>query len=488
MTNNSRSAQRVPSRTPPFVLVGLLVVMSFLGYSYYSLSSSNSSLSSELEAVRLEKRDTDSKRFDLEKTLSSLKAQVVSLQTEANQLKRDRQAEDMEIQSLKADLKQKVADNEKQKSLLERCDEKLSVVQKDLESANYEKSNLQGTLDAEREKTAICSMEACQGPIHQVLIVSSKLVGSTKMKEALSQAQLDGVKLMDGIDFPAPEIVMPQVKPHPDTEFGKPQEVNKQDMPHQAEGIKVPPKESQILLEQSNDAQNGQVDKFKESVAQVTMQHSGDEIQKKVTSAAKAALTEAPVVQFNEVEHQGDDGNRSFPNDSNGDKQINNDRVNHEKDEEEAEDLDQYDGQEGRNMHRALSPKEEQPNSLDEKDKASVALDDKFNQIKPNEGEPIILSELNKNSALSLLGPNDGNSFKQLKPNEGNTWSLGMNKVAGEMSKKPQEMKETEEPVAYRAFLEKRNSLNDQRNAEFGNGDDIIQRFEAFDKKDSETN
>ena len=118
MTTNSRAAQRVPSRTPPFVLVGLLVVLSFLGYSYYSLSSSNGNLSTQLEAIRLEKRDTESKHSELEKTMTSVKSQVSALQIESNQLKRDSQVKDTEIQSLKADLAQKVADEEKQKSLM----------------------------------------------------------------------------------------------------------------------------------------------------------------------------------------------------------------------------------------------------------------------------------------------------------------------------------------------------------------------------------
>ncbi|GFO36980.1 protein casc4-like isoform x6 [Plakobranchus ocellatus] len=216
MTSTGRTAQRVPSRTPPFVLIGLLVVLSFLGYSYWSLSSSNSDLSAQLEAIRVEKRDSQNKQSEVQRMLVDTKSQLSAFQIESNQLKRDLLAKDAEVQSLKADIAQKVADDDKQKSLMEQCDEKLNTLQRDFEISNDEKAKLQETLDAERGKTAICSMEACLDPVQQVLMVASKIVGSDKMHQALVDANLAADQLMKGITYPAPPVEKLQEPPQTD--------------------------------------------------------------------------------------------------------------------------------------------------------------------------------------------------------------------------------------------------------------------------------
>ena len=114
------SGQRAPSRTPPFVLVGLLVVLGFSGYSYYSLYSSNSNLSTQLEAARLEKRNVDSQYIDVRRSLTSAKLDATASKTEADQLKKEIEVKGKEIQSLKAQIDQKASDEKTQKSLMVR--------------------------------------------------------------------------------------------------------------------------------------------------------------------------------------------------------------------------------------------------------------------------------------------------------------------------------------------------------------------------------
>ena len=46
-----------PGRTPPFILVGLLVLVCFLAYNYWSISSRNSELMAELEVAQKQARE-----------------------------------------------------------------------------------------------------------------------------------------------------------------------------------------------------------------------------------------------------------------------------------------------------------------------------------------------------------------------------------------------------------------------------------------------
>ncbi|GFR67366.1 protein casc4-like isoform X6 [Elysia marginata] len=451
MTTNSRAAQRVPSRTPPFVLVGLLIILSFLGYSYYSLSSSNSDLSSQLEAIRVEKRDTDSQRSELEKTLTSIKSQATSLQSESNQLKRDIQAKDAEIQSLKADIAQKVADDEKQKSLLEHCDEKLSVVQKDLETSNAEKSNLQHTLDAEREKTTICGMEACQGPVHQILMVSSQLVGSAKMQEALAQAQLDANKLMNGINIPAPIDEKAQDKTRPDAASEKVVASKKDDFAQQAEDKKEPAKADSVQMEQPNGAGKNQADKVIEPPAQAIDQFSKNQYTRKVMSPALEALTTgAPDIEFDEAKHQGADGNESFPNDSMDDAQVEADNIG----EEEVNGLGHHDRGNGINTQRFQG---EDLGTLD----LSIT-GDKTNFLQADRSEQL--------KAIDAL-------TRGFRPDK---------EVSVGTGKSQEVLREAQEPqvVPYRTHLEDRQDWGDQRKPDFETGENMVRHFETVDKAD----
>ncbi|RUS71228.1 hypothetical protein EGW08_021009 [Elysia chlorotica] len=381
MTTNSRAPQRAPTRTPPFVLVGILVVFSFLGYSYYSLSSSNGDLSNQLEAIRLEKRDTESKRSDLEKSMTSLKSQMSALQIESNQINSDCRAKDKEINSLKADIAQKVADEEKQKSLMERCDEKLSVVQKDLESTNAEKSNLQRTLDEEREKTASCSMEACQAPIQQVLRSASKLVGSSKMQEALAKDQLDADKLMEGINILAPADEKPKDKPQPDKPSDEVPDTNKTNFAKNDSNLKEPAGGNSINKESSKEEPKKPEADNAQAIDLPYQRNS------RITSNQETVATGVFDRQVDEVSHHGEDGNGSFPQDS----------VDHAQRESEknpeivdshmadnAPDVGLYDGDD--DIDTEKNPQEEQEGferqgSSVEQDKTNVQLDGKSKQF-----------------------------------------------------------------------------------------------------------
>lgn len=118
MTAGNRPTVRYPGRTPPFVLVGLLVLVGFLSYSYWSLSSRNGELETELNDLHIQKKDSEGRSVEIEKRLE--KAQLDLNVARENQEKASKQIQDLESQlaNVKTDISNKQADVEKYQSQL----------------------------------------------------------------------------------------------------------------------------------------------------------------------------------------------------------------------------------------------------------------------------------------------------------------------------------------------------------------------------------
>lgn len=115
----NRSNMRSPGRTPPFILIGLLVLVGFLGYSYWSFYAENSLLKSEIETVLVQKKDVDNKRSDSEKNLELTREEVRRLQSSNDQLQKQLQDKDAEINTVKTDMSKKQSEFEElQKNLV----------------------------------------------------------------------------------------------------------------------------------------------------------------------------------------------------------------------------------------------------------------------------------------------------------------------------------------------------------------------------------
>ena len=74
MAHNGRGALRPAhhSRSPPFIVIGLLVVIGILGFNYWTASSKNSLLSSELQDIKLQLKNTRTSHLSLEKRNTEL--------------------------------------------------------------------------------------------------------------------------------------------------------------------------------------------------------------------------------------------------------------------------------------------------------------------------------------------------------------------------------------------------------------------------------
>jgi len=72
MAANGRGAMRPQSRSPPFLVIGLLVALVILGANYWSLSSNNNSLGQEVAELQDQVRQLSAKRISAEKKIDSM--------------------------------------------------------------------------------------------------------------------------------------------------------------------------------------------------------------------------------------------------------------------------------------------------------------------------------------------------------------------------------------------------------------------------------
>ena len=78
MTSNGRGQLRPHSanKSPPFVIIGLLVVIAILGFNYWNVSSKNALLVNEFNAVTEKEKLLAVKKLSLERRNDDLVKQV----------------------------------------------------------------------------------------------------------------------------------------------------------------------------------------------------------------------------------------------------------------------------------------------------------------------------------------------------------------------------------------------------------------------------
>jgi len=95
MAANGRGYMRPNSggRAPPFLIIGLLVVIGILAFNYWSLSSKNSTLTVEVDEVEMRYRSTQARKLDVEKRNAELSTQL----EDAKKYKQQAQEKDMRL-------------------------------------------------------------------------------------------------------------------------------------------------------------------------------------------------------------------------------------------------------------------------------------------------------------------------------------------------------------------------------------------------------
>lgn len=80
MAANPRGAMRPQSKSPPFLIIGLLVALVILGANYWSLSSSNRAMSIEIRDLQDHIRMVAAKKINAEKRSDSVLERLKDLE------------------------------------------------------------------------------------------------------------------------------------------------------------------------------------------------------------------------------------------------------------------------------------------------------------------------------------------------------------------------------------------------------------------------
>lgn len=104
MSGNGRGNMRPTSRSPPFLVIGLLVAMCILAFNYWNLSSKNGDLSRQIEALQVDFRAVSDKHLTVEKRAADLASELSDSQAKQNQLQSSLSEKDSKLSETNAEV------------------------------------------------------------------------------------------------------------------------------------------------------------------------------------------------------------------------------------------------------------------------------------------------------------------------------------------------------------------------------------------------
>ncbi|XP_060064126.1 Golgi membrane protein 1-like [Ylistrum balloti] len=142
MAANGRGSMRAQSRSPPFLVIGLLVALVILGANYWNLSSSNSKLSFEVAELQDQVRQISAKRISAEKKIDSMAESY-------NRNKETLAQKESDVKSLNSQIGDKVEElqslgkeRESCQNNLKNCEENSNGIQQELQKVKEEVEQL----------------------------------------------------------------------------------------------------------------------------------------------------------------------------------------------------------------------------------------------------------------------------------------------------------------------------------------------------------
>ena len=110
------------SRSPPFVLVGLLVVIAILAFNYWGASSSNNELLEENDKLSIQLRQTVNKVEENSKLSEDRLKEINKVQEALDQLKSDHDQKTARLSQLEDELDDKKSELESAQRNTETCE------------------------------------------------------------------------------------------------------------------------------------------------------------------------------------------------------------------------------------------------------------------------------------------------------------------------------------------------------------------------------
>ncbi|XP_022332150.2 uncharacterized protein LOC111129907 isoform X2 [Crassostrea virginica] len=186
MSANGRGNMRPQSRSPPFLLTGLVVALVILGANYWNLSSSNASLSAEVADLQDQIRILSSKKINSERKNDNAMLRIRDIEKNVN----DRE---QELSKLKTELKEVATAKESCTSKLRQNEDNVNGLKQELDTYKDKMQKMAAQPEADSSN---CD-KVCTDKKRELLSLLEKL-GHTAVLQDLSK---HGVDILDFKDM-----------------------------------------------------------------------------------------------------------------------------------------------------------------------------------------------------------------------------------------------------------------------------------------------
>lgn len=215
MSGNGRGNMRPTSRSPPFLVVGLLIAMCILAINYWSVSNRNKDLLNQLENLQVDLRSVSDKHLAVEKRASDLSSQAAEFQSMVAKLQSSATEKENKVNVLTDELNAVNSQLEQVRRGQSDAQMHVQEMREEKKSVDEEVGRLKTELENERKKTMVCDKRACNDVVREVMKVMLDSVGKSKVMSAFSLSHADTLSMVDDLLKGAtdPPVQQPQANP-----------------------------------------------------------------------------------------------------------------------------------------------------------------------------------------------------------------------------------------------------------------------------------
>ncbi|XP_050401970.1 homeobox protein 2 isoform X2 [Patella vulgata] len=199
MAANGRGGMRPSGRSPPFLLIGLTVVLCIVGFNYWNVSSRNSHLSTDLTALKDQMRSQTAMRINAEKRSENAASRIRDCEENQSRLKQMFDENKMSIKKSKDRLNTKESELQSTATDLKRCQDDKVACEEDKIGINEQLHEVQERLTEKEKEVATqpkCGFEECKAEIGNIVNILTNTIGKEPIKNSLLQNNIDVASLM----------------------------------------------------------------------------------------------------------------------------------------------------------------------------------------------------------------------------------------------------------------------------------------------------
>lgn len=186
MSANGRGNMRPQSRSPPFLITGLVVALVILGANYWNLSSNNASLSAEVADLQDQIRILASKKNNFERKSDNAMLRIRDIEKNVN-------SKDQEVRSLKVELKELGTAKDACTNKLTQNEDNLNGLQQELTTYKEKLGKYESEVNDKKEESSPNCDTICKEKMRELFTLMDKL----NFHQALQGLSQNGVDILD---------------------------------------------------------------------------------------------------------------------------------------------------------------------------------------------------------------------------------------------------------------------------------------------------